>query len=254
MKKSALKRGSRTRRKARFKQKHIKAMANKNKEEKATVVENLDSHLTKAGERVANNKKVIFISVGVIAIAAAFVLSYLFIYRNPRLQNSWGSYNKVLLQQQKGEINDTTAAGEYQKVSTNFSGMPAGNVAALAAAQAYYNVGNYAAAIKLLEKLDLSEPVLQSRTTCLLGDCYVNTDKYSQELTAYDEAIQIADGNPELVPLYLVKKANVYSAQKKYNESLACYEQLKKDYPNYQFGNGLSIDYYIEREKALAGK
>lgn len=228
--------------------------SHKNTEEKTTVVENLDSHLTKAGQKVANNKKIIFISVGVVAVAAAFVLSYLFIYRNPRLQNSWAAYNKVLLQQSKGELNDSTAAGEYQKVATNFSSMPAGNVAALAAAEAYYNIGNYAAAIKLLEKLDLSEPVLQSQAKALLGDCYVNTDKYDQALGAFDQAIQNADGNPALVPTYLIKKANIYNALKKYDKSLACYEEIKKNYPKYQFGNGLDIEYYIEREKALAGK
>ena len=228
--------------------------SNKNKDEKSTVVENLDSHLTSAGMKVANNKKIIFICAGVVAVVAAFVLSYLFIYRNPRLQNSWGAYNKVLLQSMKGEINDSTAAQEYQKVSTNFSSMPAGNVAALAAAQTYYDVKNYSAAIKLLEKLDLSEPVLQSRAKALLGDCYVNTDKFDQAISAFDQAIKIADGNPVLVPVYLLKEATVYNHLKKYDKSLGCYEEIKSQYPNYTFGNGLTIDYYIEREKAYAGK
>ena len=236
--------------------------SNKNKEEKATVVENLDSHLTKAGQKVADNKKLIFIIVGVLACVAAFVLSYFFIYRNPRLQNSWEAYNKVLLMQQRDMVGDSIAAEEYQKVSTNFSGTPAGNVAALAAAEAYYNVENYDAAIKLLEKMDLSEPVLESQAQALLGDCYVNQEKgkekgdakgnYDKALSCYDKAIKIADGNPELVPLYLIKKANVYSYLGQYDKSLACYQEVKDKYPRYNFGNG--IDYYIEREKALAGK
>ena len=230
-------------------------MASQKNTEEKTVVENLDSHLTKAGQKVANNKKIIFISVGVVAVVAAFVLSYLFIYRNPRLQNSWGAYNKVLLQKQRGEINDTVAAQEFQKVSTNFSSMPAGNVAALSAAQAYYDVKNYSAAIKLLEKLDLSEPVLQAQSKALLGDCYVNTDKFDQAIEAYNKAIDIADGNPVLVPAFLMKEATVYNHQKKYDKSLACYEEIKSKYPNYsQFPDGLDIEYYIEREKALGGK
>ena len=227
--------------------------SNKNREE-TTVVENLDSHLTKAGQRVANNKKIIYICVGVIAVVAAFVLSYLFIYRNPRLQNSWAAYNKVLLMQTKGEANDTVAAQEYQKVSTNFSSTPAGNVAALAAAQAYYRTKNYDAAIKLLEKLDLSDPILQCQSVALLGDCYVNKKAYDKALDCFANAIQMADGNPELVPGYLIKEANIYNFQKKYDKSIACYEEIKTKYPTYSFSNGLTIDYYIEREKALAGK
>lgn len=230
-------------------------MASKNHKEETSVVENLDSHLTKAGQKVADNKKIIYICVGVIAVVAAFVLSYLFIYRNPRLQNSWAAYNKVLLMQQKGEIaNDTIAAQEFQKVSTNFSSTPAGNVAALAAAEAFYNIKKYDDAIKVLEKLGLSEPVLQSQAKALLGDCYVNKKKYEQALEAFDQAIKIADGNPELVPGYLIKEANIYNHLKKYDKSLACYEQIKKQYPRYTLGNGLDIDFYIEREKAFAGK
>lgn len=229
--------------------------SNKNKEEKAGVVENLDSHLTRAGQKVANNKKIIYVCVGVLAVVAAFVLSYLFIYRNPRLQNSWEAYNKVLLMQQKGEIaSDSVAAIEFQKVATNFSSTPAGNVAALSAATAFYNVKNYPEAIKLLEKMKLSEPILQSQAQALLGDCYVNTDKLDQALSAFDKAIKTADGNPELVPGYLIKKANIYNHQKQYDKSLACYEEIKAKYPRYTLGNGLDMDYYIEREKALAGK
>ena len=229
--------------------------SSKNKEEKANVVENLDSHLTKAGQKVANNKKIIYVAVGVIAVVAAFVLSYLFIYRNPRLQNSWASYNKVLLMQQKGEIaSDSIAAEEYRKVATNFSSTPAGNVAALSAAVAYYNVKNYDAAIKLLEKMGLSDPVLASQGDALLADCYVNKENYDKALSCYDKAIKTAKGNPELVPGYLIKKANVYNHLKQYDKSLACYEEIRDKYPRYTFNNGLDINYYIEREKAFAGK
>lgn len=227
----------------------------KHNEEESTVIMNLNDNLTKAGERVANNKKIIYIGVGVVAVVAAFVLSYLFIYRNPRLQNSWAAYNKVLLMQTKGELaNDSVAAQEYQKVATNFSSTPAGNVAALSAAEAYYNVKNYDAAIKLLEKIDLSEPSLESQSRALLGDCYVNKKQYDKAIEAFNEAIKIADGNPELVPGYLIKEANIYNAQKKYDQSLACYEQIKSEYPRYTLSNGLDMDFYIEREKAFAGK
>ena len=237
--------------------------SNRNTEERASVVENLDSHLTKAGQKVANNKKIIYICVGVIACAAAFVLSYLFIYRNPRLQNSWEAYNKVLLMQQKDmTANDSIIAEQYQNVATNFSGTPAANVAALAAAEYFYNEKKYDRAIKLIDGLGLSEPVLEAQAKALLGDCYVNLEagkekgdskgNYDKALAAYDKAIKIADGNPELVPLYLIKKANVYSHLGQYDKSLACYEEIRDRYPRYNFGNG--IDYYIEREKALAGK
>ena len=225
----------------------------KNIEEKANVVENLDSHLTKAGAKVANNKKIIYICLGVAACVAAFVLSYLFIYRNPRLQNSWEAYNKVLLMQHRDQTMDPAKIGdEFRNVATNFSSTPAGNLAALSAAQAYYDAGKYEDAVKLLTDLGISDQVLESQAMALKGDCLVNLDKNDEALAAFDKAIEIAAGNPELVPYYLIKKANIYSKMQQYEKALECYEEIKAKYPKYQFGNG--IDYYIEKEKALAGK
>ena len=219
------------------------------------IVENLNTHLTSAGEKVANNKKVIYIGVGVVAVVAAFVLSYLFIFRNPRLENSWSAYNQVFMQQQKQELaNDTAVAKAYQKVADQFESTDAGNMAALSAALAFYNTKNYDAAIKYLNKADFSEPALQTQAKTLLGDCYVNKKDYNKALDCYQNAISVADGNPEQVPFILSKEANVYDAQKQYDKALGCYEQIKSDYPDYSFSNGLTIDYYIERVKALAGK
>lgn len=222
----------------------------KEKEEKATVVENLDSHLTSAGQKLAENKKIIFWCVGIVAVVAAFVLSYLFLYKNPKLNNAWEAYNQVLMMQNKGEMPDSAAAIEYQKVSVNFSGTPAGNVAALASAEYFYKEKKYDDAIKLLEKFDLSQPLLQSQAKALLGDCYVNKQEYDKAISAFDQAIKIADKNPELVPLYLLKKANIYNFQKQYDKSLACYEEIKADYPDYLS----NIDFYVEREKAWSEK
>lgn len=219
------------------------------------IVENLNTHLTSAGEKVANNKKIIYIAVGVVAVVAAFVLSYLFIFRNPRLENSWAAYEKVYIQQQKQELaNDTAVAKAYQQVADQYGSTDAGNAAALAASLAFYNTKKYDEAIKYLNKAKFSEPTLKTQAKTLLGDCYVNKKDYAKALQSFEEAIKAADGNPEQVPYILMKEANVYDAQKQYAKALECYEQIKSDYPDYGFSNGLTIDYYIERAKALAGK
>ena len=219
------------------------------------IVENLNSHLTSAGEKVANNKKIIYICVGVVAVVAAFVLSYLFIFRNPRLENSWSAYKQVFIQQQKQELaNDSVIAQAYQKVADQYGSTDAGNMASLAASLAFYNTKNYDAAIKYLNKADFSEPALKTQAKTLLGDCYVNKKDYNKAISCYEEAIKIADGNPEQVPYILSKEANVYEEQKQYDKAIACYETIKNDYPDYNMGNGLGADYYIELLKAKTGK
>lgn len=217
-------------------------------------IENLNAHLTNAGQTVANNKKYIWWGLGIVAAVAVFTASYLFIYRNPRLENSWEAYNKVLLQVQKGELTDSLSAAEYQKVAEQFSGTDAGSCAALAAAEAFYDNGNYDAAIKNLEKFSSSEPVISTQAKVLLGDCYVNKNALPQALDAYQDAIKKADGNPELVPFILVKEANIYDAQKNYAKALECYETINLQYPDFTFSNGMPADAYIAREKARLGK
>ena len=234
-------------------------MASDNKHQEnqdQNAIENLNSHLTSAGERIANNKKIIWWVVGIIAVAACFVLSYLFIYRNPRLQNSWSAYNKVLLQVQKGELTDSASATAYQKVADEFSNTDAGSCAALAAAEAFYDQRKFDEAIKYLENFSTSEPVLEAQSRVLLGDCYVNKGaaNYGNAIDAYEQAISKADKNPQIVPMVLIKEANVYDAQKKYDKALECYERLKAEYPQFQFGNGMTVEGFIAREKARLGK
>lgn len=226
-------------------------MSDNNNQHENNTIENLNSHLTSAGERLANNKKAIYWAVGIVVVAAVFVASYFWIYRNPGLNNSWAAYNKVEL---TANGNDTIRAKEYAKVADKYGRFDAGNVARLAAAEAYYNIGKYQDAVKYLEKFSTSDAVLEAQARMLLGDCYVNTDKLDKALTSYNECIRKAEANPQVVPVALWKEANIYDAQKQYQKALDCYEQIKADYPQFALGDGMSVDAYIAREKARLGK
>lgn len=224
-------------------------MANNKTQEEQNAVEKLNENLTSASEKIAQNKKVIFIVIGAVAVVAAFVLSYFFIYRNPKLNKASEAYNNVEVVAQG---NDSIAAAEYQKVADKFSGTDSGNLAALSAAEAYYNQGKYKEALKNLDNFSCSEPVLEANAIVLKGDCYVNLKQYDKALDAFKKGIAKADKNPQIVPRVLVKMANVYDEQKQYAKALECYEQIKSDYPQNEIGMG--IDAYIDREKARLGK
>ena len=226
-------------------------MANKNEVEEQNAIDKLNDNLSSASERIAQNKNVIFWIVGGIAIVAAFVLSYLFIYRNPKLNKAFEAYNQVEIQAQG---NDSIAAAEYKKVADQYDGTDAGDLAALSTAESYYNLGKYKEAVTYLEKFSTSEPVLAANALILNGDCYVNLKQYDKALDCYQKAVSKADGNPQIAPRALLKEANIYDAQKKYDKALGCYEQIKNDYPTFQLGNGVEIDAYIARENARLGK
>lgn len=224
---------------------------NKNNQQDQNAVEALNSHLTSAGEKIANNKKPLMWIIGVVVLIAAFIIGYVFIYRNPRLNEAAEAFSKV---EMTALNNDSVAAGEYAKVADKYSSTDGGNLAALSAAESYYNMGKYQKALDYLKKFSTKEKVLAANAEVLTGDCYVNLKKYDDAINSFQSAVRKADGNPQIVPRVLLKEAVVYDAQKKYDKALECYETIKKDYPEFTLGNGVDIDTYIEREKARLGK
>lgn len=225
-------------------------MANKHEAEEANAIEKINDNLSSATEKIANNKKVIYWTIGGILVIAVFIVSYLYIYRNPRLNRSFEAYNQVEILAQG---NDSVAAAEYAKVADKFGGNDAGHIAALNAAEHYYTLGKYKEALKYLDKFSTSEPVLAANALVLKGDCQVNLKQYDQAIDSYKKAIRKADGNEQIVPRVLLKEANVYDVQKKYDLALECYQTIKNDYPKFDLGIG-NIDAYIGREQGRLGK
>lgn len=227
------------------------AQNNNKQEEEKTAIENLNEHLTDAGKKLSENRNILWWTLGGIAAVAAIILAYVFLYHNPHQKSAYEAFNQVEI---SAAGNDSVAAAQYKKVASDNSGTTAGKLAALSAAESYYEQGKYKEAAECLEKFSSSEPVLNTNAIVLTGDCYVNLKNYDKALGCYSKAISKAKNNDQIVPRVLLKMANVYDVQKKYQDAMGCYEQIKKDYPQFQLGNGMSIDAYIEREKARLGK
>ena len=225
------------------------ASQNKNQQDE-TAIDKMNSQLTAAGDKIANNKKIIIWVVGAILVVAVFILSYLFIYRNPRNEKAFEAYNKVELQ----AFNDSVAAAQYKQIADQYGSCDAGELAALSAGIALYNEGKYAEAADYLDKFSSNDAVLNANALVLTGDCYVNLKKYDEAIDSYQKAIRKADGNSQIVPRVLLKEANIYDEQKKFDKALECYTTIKNDYPEFQLGNGMGIDAYIARENARLGK
>lgn len=214
-------------------------------------VENINDRLTMAGRQLAENKKILYWMLGIIVAVGICVVCYVFFYVNPRTNKSMEAYNNVEI---TALGSDSVRAAGYKKVADKFSGTPAGNVAALSAAENLYEMGKYDEAAKYLKKFKTSDDVLMANAQILLGDCYVNLKKYDDAIAAFKKACNTADDNAQIEPRALLKMANVYDAQKKYDKALDCYEEIMEDYPNFTLGNGMTIEAYAERERARLGK
>ena len=220
----------------------------KNQEEMA--IDRMNSHLTDAGAKIADNKKIIFIAAGVILVVAAFVLSYLFIYKNPHVEKAFEAYNGIETQ----ALSDSVAAAQYMEVADQYGSDAAGKLAALSAGEALYNQGRYEEAAQYLKKFSSNDDVLEANALVLTGDCYVNLENYDEAINYFQKAIRKANGNPQIVPRVLLKEANVYDAQGNYGKALECYQQIKNNFPEFKLGNGMEMDAYIAREIARMGE
>lgn len=210
-------------------------------------IENINNRLTNLGRNIETNKKAMGIAMGAILVVACLTFAWLYLYKIPTNNKAMEAYNKVEL---SSMMNDSLSAAQYKKVADEYSSTAAGKLAALSAAETLYNSGKYDEAAKYLKKFSSNDKVLDANAQILLGDCYVNLKKYDDAIAAFKTAEKKGKGNPQIAPRALLKQAVVYDEQKKYGDALNCYETIKKDYPEFTLGNGISIDSYIEREKA----
>lgn len=226
------------------------ATNNTNNTEEQNAVETLNENLTNVGRAVATNTRAIYVAFGAILLIAALTFGYIYLIHNPKTEKAYEAYNKV---ETTAMGNDSIAAAEYAKVADNYSGTPA-KLAQLSAGEALYNLGKYKEAAERLEKFSTDDKVLEANAATLLGDCYVNLKQYDKAIDEFNRAIKTSDANPQIAPRVLLKEAVVFDAQKKYDKALECYENIKNNYPEFQLGNGMDLQAYIEREKARLGK
>lgn len=225
-------------------------MATNDQNQEINAIDNLNTTLTQASEHVARNKKIIYWSLGIIVAIGVAACCWIWFYITPQNNNSWKAYYEV----ETKAANDTVAAVEYAKVADKYSSTDAGKLASLKAGEIFYALGNNEKASVYLQKFSTKDKLMQAQANVLLGDSYVNQKKYAEAISAYKAALRTESGNMEIAPAVLWKEANVYNAQKNYQEALNCYEQIKSLSPDYVFGNGISIDSYIARQKALTTK
>lgn len=148
------------------------------------------------------------------------------------------------------EQNDSIALELYKDAATH--GTKSGDRAKVEVAIRLYQAGNYEEAVKYLDDASASDEIVAAGIETLKGDCYVNLKNYDAAIKAYKAAVSEADKNPQLVPIILVKEANVYREQENYAAEAEAYETILKEYPTYGAAANLDIRKYYERAKAAA--
>ena len=184
--------------------------------------------------QVARDKKIRSILMWgsiIIALIVLGVIVYIYAVREPGIQKA----NDAIAEADRialFEGNDSTALAAYENVANNY-GYDAGNRAKLQSAIILYSQGKYQEALDYLNNYKSTDHIIGATALGLKGDCLVNLDKYDDAISAFDKAIKQADGNPQLVPYFLSKKATVLAAQNKHAEAADIYAEIEKEYPDY---------------------
>lgn len=189
------------------------------------------------------NKKVIIWSlvaiVVVMAIAGGMYWSY---YSGNKKANE--AIGKADMEQ-----NDSLRYQMYKKIADD-ADYDANNRARIMVAGHLYKDGKYQEALNYLDKADMNGERLEAGICLLKGDCYANLNKLDEAINCYNEALKEANNNPAIMPYCMLKLANVYRAQKKYDKEYEEYLKIQSQYPSFMG----DIDKYVERAKIQAGK
>ena len=226
-------------------------MAKKQDQGARTTLEEVNESLTTAAQRIEDNKKYINWALIAIAVLALLAIGYIYGIRNPNLNKAKEEIGKADITLLQGD--EDAALKAYEKVAAEFGNKTAER-GHLNAAILLYKKGEYEKALKHLQDYSPEGNLIAPASQSLMGDCYVNLKQFDKAMAAYDKAISLAKGNEAFAPAFMVKKATLLHAQKKYQEEAAIYQEIKDKYPIYDQQNGLNAEKYIERANALAGK
>lgn len=221
----------------------------KKENETRTSIDELNESLSGIEKKVEENKKMIVWVVGAIVAIAVIILGYVYLIQEPNFENAKAEIAQADSKLALGQ--DSIALEAYKAVADSYSN-DAANRAGLNAGIILFQQGKYEEAINYINKFDAEGVLVGPASQSLIGDCYVNLEKYDEAVKYFDKAISLAGDNDLYTPLFILKKATVLREQGKFAEEAKALEIIKNKYPNFVTGYRVDVDKLIERANAQA--
>jgi tetratricopeptide (TPR) repeat protein len=221
----------------------------KKENETRTSIDELNESLSGIEKKVEENKKMIVWVLGAIVAIAVIILGYVYLIQEPNFENAKAEIAQADSKLALGQ--DSIALEAYKAVADSYSN-DAANRAGLNAGIILFQQGKYEEAINYINKFDAEGVLVGPASQSLIGDCYVNLEKYDEAVKYFDKAISLAGDNDLYTPLFILKKATVLREQGKFAEEAKALEIIKNKYPNFVTGYRVDVDKLIERANAQA--
>lgn len=197
-----------------------------------------------------HKKSILYGGGGVLALIIACLLIHQF-YIVPRsnkadealfaaeAQFRAGNYDKAL-------NGDSVSVG-FLQVIDDYGCTKAANLAKMYAGLCQANLGQYEAAVKMLEDFSgCDDAMISPAAIGALGNCYAQLEQNDKAASTLEKAAQKADNNT-LSPVFLIQAGQIYESLGKNDKALACYQKVKDSYKQSYLSN--EVEKYIERLK-----
>lgn len=221
----------------------------------AGVFNSLDEGASRTEEWVAKNQKIIFVAVGIIALATIGYLLFDKFVASPKEEEAANEmfqaeqYFTQAVNAQKSQdslYNLSLNGGEgkygFLAIMDKYDGTDAANLAHYFAGTAYLNTGKYKEAVQHLEDFKTKDDILKATALGATGDAFIQLGKLEDGLKFYIDA-SAATTNDAITPRFLLKAAQVSLDLKKKEDALKYYKEIKEKYSTSQ--EGALVDAYI---------
>ncbi len=200
-------------------------------------------------EKFEQNKNTIYIALGAIAVLVAGFWWY-----NSNKETKSLEASSLIWKQEKNFGSDNFQAAidgdqnnvGYATIADEYSGTPAGEIAAYNMGVGYLNLGQFDQAINALEGVSFSDELVGAVAKGALGDAYLEVQSVDKAISNYKDAIAHSD-NDFTAPVYLKKLALAYELVEENDNAIEAYERIKNDYPTSAEAQG--IEKFINKLK-----
>jgi len=213
-------------------------------------LEKVESALTRTEHYIEENRKVLSIVVIAILVIVGGYMAYSRFYKLPLEEEAKSQMFVAERYFEKDSFNlalngDNNYPG-FLKISNDYSGTKAENMANYYIGVCYMNLGNFDKAIEYLNQFDSNDKMLQPISIGLIGDAYMEKNQIEDAIKYYTKAAETQPNN-FTSPVYLMKVAQALETKGNYKDAIDVYTKIKKDF--YNSNEGRVVDKYITRAK-----
>jgi tetratricopeptide (TPR) repeat protein len=216
-------------------------------------LEQVEVALTNAEHFVEKNQKILLYALGAVVLLVALFFGTRKFYFQPRESEAQSQMFTAERYFEKDSFNlALNGDGNYQGflgIIDEYGMTDAANLAHYYAGISYLHLGKYDEAIAQLKKFDGDDMMVGPVAVGAIGDAYLEQGKHDEATSQYLKAADKGENN-FIAPVYLMKAAQVFEADKNYKKALELYEQIQKDYP--LSTEGRQIEKYITRATLLS--